>query len=793
MLINKLDEELIERLNLSKKNLPFIFFFDEKEDFRFLVENSKEFKVVVYNNSLLELKYKLLNYNEECPVIVYLPFDENEDLLYLMDLLACSVKYHNTLYRFMENLEIIFPSNAKKRKQIIMLLPSMVKEHFDKPLSFWNEEFGTPVIKDFYKKFKELLINPQNLVEFDSEKRNLFINEIKKKYEFEFPEQLKKWDIEFIKLLCIVEMDVDTQDSEYPLLQKLPSSEIKIKQCIELLIEIKNDIELKEKYKQACFEIQKKYDLRSFIETNFKTVNTLLQSEEIIVSLINKRTESCSNEEEFNSILIDYKDLINKKISNFWVREGYITAWNYLSTLTEFIELLEEFNSVSELILEDYIQKFYRIDQIYRHQKGFEWYEQGLEYITPWIEKLYLDFLDKINTKFSNIFETKPHIRELNIQKNYLPDLIRKNNAFLMIDALRYELGEELYKKLKNEFTESEIKSLFASRPSITNIGFSNLITNDLSYQIKENKSLIVKKASGNDLNTKRKRIDFLKEKHKNSGFMNLDKFLNLRTRNEIEKLKNYENIFLFSNDIDELGESQGERWIKFFSQLLNDIIKAIRKLIKAGFTTIHILTDHGFLAFDDKDDHFKLEDLQEDSIIKKRRFLISNKSDIPDFIREELENSTGLYIYYPRSIYYLKKDSFFHGGISLQELLIPHIIINIKDEKIKQRPLIKIQELEGIYNKLFQVLINSTIKSTGLDPLVRTRKIKIWGELQNENITNLPIIDTNPGVNKVMLRLVKPDILKGTKISIIVQDYDTEEILDKRRVEIKKEFKDDF
>ncbi|MHA1195328.1 MAG: PglZ domain-containing protein [Promethearchaeota archaeon] len=793
MLIKKLDDDLIEKLNLNKKNFPFIFFFDKNEEFRLLVENSKEFKVIFYDDSLLEIKYELLRYSEENPVIIYLPFDEDEDLLYLMDLLVCSVKYHNTLYRFMENIGISFPKNAKKRREIIKLLPSMVKDHYDKPLSFWNEEFGTPVIKDFYKKFKEILINPQNLVEFDYEKRTLFINEINKKYGFKFPGQLENWDIEFIIFLCIVEMYVDTQDSEYPLLQKLPSNEMQINQCVEILKEIKNHIELKEKYKQACFKIQKGYDLKSFIKKNIKTIDTLLQSEKVIISHINKRIQSCNSKDDFNSVLNEYKELIRKKISNFWVREGEITAWSYLSILLEFIELIEEFKTISDLKLEQYIRKYYRIDQIYRIQKGFEWYEEGLEYITPWIEKLYLEFLDKINIKFNEILERKIEFIEYNIQKNYLPNLMKRNNAFLMIDALRYELGEELYKKLKNEFNESEIKPLFASRPPITSIGFSNLITDDLNYEIIEKKSIIVKKANGKDLNTKSKRINFLKDKYKKCEFLNLDKFLNIKSKSEIDKLKDYDNLILFSNDIDEMGESKGERWIKFFTQVINDIIKAIRKLIKIGYTTIHILTDHGFLSFDDKDDHFKLKDYQGDYVIKKRRFLISDKSDIQDFIKEELECSKGYYIYYPRSIYYLKKDSFFHGGISIQELLIPHIIIKVKDKKIKHRPQIEIQDLEGIFNRLFPIYINSILKSTGLEPLVRSRKIKIWGELDNETITNAPIIEIDPGLNKVMLRLIKSNIPKGAKISIIVQDNETEEILHKIIVEIKKEFIDDF
>ena len=241
------------------------------------------------------------------------------------------------------------------------------------------------------------------------------------------------------------------------------------------------------------------------------------------------------------------------------------------------------------------------------------------------------------------------------------------------------------------------------------------------------------------------------------------------------------------------MGESRGEIWIKFFSQLLNDIIKAIRKLIGIGFTTIHILTDHGFLSFNDKDDDFKLKDLKEDYIIKKRRFLVSKESDIQNFIKEQLEPLEGYYIYYPRSIFYLKKDTFFHGGISIQELIIPHIEIQVKDKKIKKRPLIKIQEIDGLYNKLFQIFIKSKILSTGLDPLVTSRKIKVWGEYEGEIITNSPIIDTNPGLNKIMLRIIKFNISKGNIISIIVQDEITEEILDKIKVEVKKEFIDDF
>lgn len=455
--------------------------------------------------------------------------------------------------------------------------------------------------------------------------------------------------------------------------------------------------------------------------------------------------------------------------------------------------MINDFNSTSEFNISQYIEKYYKIDQFYRIQKEFEWFEEGLENISIWIEKIYLKFLDKINTKFNRLFEDKSFFQEFDIQDDYLDGIIDKNSAILMIDALRYELGKELQNKLEKELKQIEIKPLIASRPSITNIGFSSLIANNIIYEINDKKELIIKTADGANLSIKQKRIELIKQKYKKCDCINIDDFLNIKSREEIEKLKANDNLILFSNDIDEMGESKGQRWIKFFSHLLNDIIRTIRKLIRIGITNIHILTDHGFLSFYDKDNNFKQKEIKEEYIIKKKRFLITKKSDIRNYIKEDLVNFNDFYIYYPRSIYYFKKDSFFHGGISIQELLLPYIHIRVEDKKIKLRPQIKIQQMDGIYNKLFQILINSMIKSTGLDPLVRSRKIKVWGEYEGNIITNTPIIDTIPGLNKIMLRIVKSNISKGALVSIIVQDEITEEILDKINVDIKKDFIEDF
>lgn len=792
MLLEKLEEELNEKLNLSKKNYPFIFFFDKNRDFQVLIENLKNFKVFSNDNSLIELKYRLIKYNDDLPVVIYLSFDENEDLLYLMDYLVCSVKYHNTLYRFMQSIGIQFPKNKKKRNKILKLLPSLIREHYKKPLSFWNKEFGTPVIKDFDKKLKNILINPEELNKFDSDKREIFISEINKKFGFEFHKD-SNWDLDFIMLLCVIEMYDDTQDGDYPLLQKLPPTEVKINNCLELIKEIRDSIELKEKYKEACFKIEKEFDLKSFIHKNYDNINTLLLSEKLIIKLIDNKIESSSNEIEFIENILSYKKLIKKKKSNFWVREGEILAWNYLLKLLDFLNLINDFNSTSEFNISQYIEKYYKIDQFYRIQKEFEWFEEGLENISIWIEKIYLKFLDKINTKFNRLFEDKSFFQEFDIQADYLDGIIDKNSAILMIDALRYELGKELQNKLEKELKQIEIKPLIALRPSITNIGFSSLIANNIIYEINDKKELIIKTADGANLSIKQKRIELIKQKYKKCECINIDDFLNIKSKEEIENLKANDNLILFSNDIDEMGESKGQRWIKFFSHLLNDIIRTIRKLIRIGITNIHILTDHGFLSFYDKDNNFKQKEIKEEYVIKKKRFLISKKSDIRNYIREDLVNFNDFYIYYPRSIYYFKKDSFFHGGISIQELLLPYIHIRVEDKKIKLRPQIIIQKMDGIYNKLFPILIHSTIKSTGIDPLVRSRKIKVWGEYEGNIITNIPIIDTIPGLNKVMLRIVKSNISKEALVSIIVQDDITEEILYKIKVEIKKDFMVDF
>lgn len=55
------------------------------------------------------------------------------------------------------------------------------------------------------------------------------------------------------------------------------------------------------------------------------------------------------------------------------------------------------------------------------------------------------------------------------------------------------------------------------------------------------------------------------------------------------------------------------------------------------------------------------------------------------------------------------------------------------------------------------------------------------------------PTIEIDPGLNKITLRFINIDISKGSSISVFIQDNETEEILDRISVKIKKEFKDDF
>ena len=129
------------------------------------------------------------------------------------------------------------------------------------------------------------------------------------------------------------------------------------------------------------------------------------------------------------------------------------------------------------------------------------------------------------------------------------------------------------------------------------------------------------------------------------------------------------------------------------FPGLLNKIQSAIKKLVQIGIERIVVVADHGFILTSGLEEWMKVDIPKDmDNIVKKRRYTISRKRVEGNYITKTSYSANydgELYFNFPRGINVFPVSGgtkFHHGGISLQELLVPVIVIEKNEENSMKR-----------------------------------------------------------------------------------------------------------
>jgi hypothetical protein len=222
----------------------------------------------------------------------------------------------------------------------------------------------------------------------------------------------------------------------------------------------------------------------------------------------------------------------------------------------------------------------------------------------------------------------------------------------------------------------------------------------------------------------------------------------------------------------------------------LQDIIKGIIKLLRNGFSEVHVVTDHGFLAFRDQERKFRVHLNKYDLTRKDSRFLVGENIVNSNLIQFPIEGPENKQLYFPRGIGYFEYNTFYHGGISLHESIIPYIIVKPKVGEPGKVD-VKLDIKEGIYNRIFDVMLKPIYEIlVGKKP----RTVEIMCMRGEEYISNKPAIMIHQDKEEIVkLRLTDTKYLsKGSKIKIIAQDQETQEILSEIEVEIMIDLRDE-
>ena len=403
----------------------------------------------------------------------------------------------------------------------------------------------------------------------------------------------------------------------------------------------------------------------------------------------------------------DYLEIIEDRKSLHFYKdyESIFTGLYYAIKMFKFRN--EKANLLTSAPVVEMINKYtdevYLMDFYYR--KFYENYDHDntndiLKTLRGLIEDLYSNwYMNKLSFAFSDSLEYEEDIYSLNLsyQSNFYRNNIEKhirNNekVFVVIsDALRYEVGKELYNKILLENKGlTTITSILSVLPSATKFGMAALLPhNEINYA---NGNVLV---DGNNTSGIKTRESILIRKHKDSIAFDYQK-LNNMTRSEIEKCTvGKKVIFIYHNSIDAIGDKAATEIYAFDGckkaiDELSSLLKQIKDRMNG--TNIYITADHGFIYVRDKIKEIDKISKDNDFVENGRRYAISNdEGNIEGLLKfgfGAIKINENYAIYSPKDNLRFKVQgggaNFVHGGASLHEMIVP--LITYKNKRNTQK-----------------------------------------------------------------------------------------------------------
>ncbi len=277
-------------------------------------------------------------------------------------------------------------------------------------------------------------------------------------------------------------------------------------------------------------------------------------------------------------------------------------------------------------------------------------------------------------------------------QRGLFEDIVRPlaahaTTAFFVVDALRYEMGEELARAMADTpATEAKLAPRMAELPTNTEVGMNVLApvaqNGRLAPAIRDER--IVGFASGefrvsNPETRKRAMQD--RTGGATCPWLTLSEVLDRGAASLKTTVSKANLVVIHSEEIDKAGER--DFGPKVFDQVLRQLRTAWRLLREAGVKHFVITADHGFLLLHDRAEHAQAHGRKIDP--NRRHVLDRVASDESGEVRVALadlgyEGAENLHLHFPETTAAFdigkRGSDFVHGGNSLQERVIPVLTV---------------------------------------------------------------------------------------------------------------------
>jgi len=755
--------------------------------------------------------------NERAPRVVWLPVSRDDITWFKIFELEAQGVWKKDLLQAVRDYGVRIP--REHEDGLRTLLPAHAREWFDEPITSWNELTPGGVkgtLVDDHRVLQVLAGDERQFSELKNEDRfTIFACRATDEFGLPDPTGMDEMDWRIAAMARLLATEAAHGSPENPPTEGdciIPAGLVRDR-ALRLLKSWRCHIQYIPSFEAVVQKADATLGLTYWAQHLSHPPRSYC-SRAVEKTLFEQLSDQLDRIEEVDSLAIELESRfqgIKERQQGFWgdVANEKV-GWSYLVQLADAASLLVESAGIEaswETAMDAVLwfsERGWQLDQ------AGEWLflelpdmPGGLHRIRARLRRGYLRAFDRINRSFSDlIHDNWKDVYALPTSGEILVDALNEGSAstaIVYLDACRLDLGFRLA-HLLNEGEPVKRASVQIARapvPSITALGmpYALPIKRDLIHVgLSKDKNTLSVKVQGfsGDLIQANERRKWL-EQH-----MGVRKFLSIADVLDSDKLKSLgrsKTVLIVHGDEFDMEGHEGQLKLEGAEDHLERYARAVRRLQTVGYKRIILATDHGFFHW--QPDADEVENKPSGELLwKSRRAIIGRDMAHPNVVRLPVMGSD-MEVMVPRSVNAFRTYGglgYFHGGATLQEMIVPVIVATwpAKAEKVdvvlkpvgyisSEAPRIEIQAASRQPARLFadgnqlsrRVWVK--VKEASSGKLIFRPKEAVTVEPEGDPVTvSLNLVDP------------KPAVPYGTHLLVEALDADNEEILDREEITLR-------
>lgn len=463
-----------------------------------------------------------------------------------------------------------------------------------------------------------------------------------------------------------------------------------------------------------------------------------------------------------------------------------------------------------EAMLGAYTSSWYRIDSYYR--TFYEHYDRAehtelLGQLAAAAEDAYIHrYVEPLSRQWGMALKQCSSYESMTgtKQRDFFWYVSRQKDmtAVIISDALRYECGAALCERMeKDPNMAPKLEFMIGNVPTYTQLGMASLLPHkELTLQIRGN--MVQVEADGESTVGAARREQILQRTEPAAKVMRLDDVLQLPRAELRQALQDVRLLYVYHDAVDSTGDNMKteDKVFAAAARGMDEIMRCVRKLAADKSIVRFLVTaDHGFLyRRSDMPVYTKVRYLRQgDEWYRSKRYVLSREPMAQEGIISwplTHVHHEG-YVNFPLGcdIFSLPGGGqhFVHGGVSLQELIVPVISIKYTKQKVNTAKVdVKWYSPQAHLTEIYNYI--TFIQLEAVTPTKRARTIRACIEdAEGRQISNEVTVIADRTIKNAAERMYTEKLILPDKryshfpASLVIRDADDGEELARYEVEI--------